>query len=330
MGSPCPLLFAPSQAPALRERSAKPPFPAVAGSGFAATVGKAAVRRGSLSTGFQPRDVVGLARVGLGDEPRVEQLARHLGAREPQPHDEDVGVVPFARAGGGGGVRAQRGPNAWHLVGRDRRARARPAEQDSRLSLVLRHQLAHTLADLGPLDRFAAGRPDEHDVVATVLELVADRVGHGRLLVRTQRDPHGPQAKPPPRSPGHGRARQAALDRREFLQRTAQLGAAVLGRSGLAAGADALRSPAGALQSDDFSSMLDDPAKESPIDTVVVVMMENHSFDHTSVLRFLEWRFLGAPARGPGRPGQSWFLTARTSTPGTSAPASPPSASTGT
>jgi phospholipase C len=34
-------------------------------------------------------------------------------------------------------------------------------------------------------------------------------------------------------------------------------------------------------------------------------------YDHTSVLRFLEWRFLGAPARGPGKPGQTWFLTTR-------------------
>jgi phospholipase C len=34
-------------------------------------------------------------------------------------------------------------------------------------------------------------------------------------------------------------------------------------------------------------------------------------YDHTSVLRFLEWRFLGAPARGPGKPGQTWFLTER-------------------
>jgi phospholipase C len=34
-------------------------------------------------------------------------------------------------------------------------------------------------------------------------------------------------------------------------------------------------------------------------------------YDHTSVLRFLEWRFLGAPARGPGKAGQTWFLTAR-------------------
>jgi phospholipase C len=34
-------------------------------------------------------------------------------------------------------------------------------------------------------------------------------------------------------------------------------------------------------------------------------------YDHTSVLRLLEWRFLGAPARGAGKAGQTWFLTER-------------------
>jgi hypothetical protein len=34
-------------------------------------------------------------------------------------------------------------------------------------------------------------------------------------------------------------------------------------------------------------------------------------YDHTSVLRFLEWRFLGAPAQGPGKRGDEWFLTER-------------------
>lgn len=33
-------------------------------------------------------------------------------------------------------------------------------------------------------------------------------------------------------------------------------------------------------------------------------------YDHTSVLRFLQWRFLGAPARG-GRARTPWFLTSR-------------------
>ncbi len=34
-------------------------------------------------------------------------------------------------------------------------------------------------------------------------------------------------------------------------------------------------------------------------------------YDHTSILRFLEWRFLGAPARGPGTDTDTWFLTPR-------------------
>jgi phospholipase C len=68
------------------------------------------------------------------------------------------------------------------------------------------------------------------------------------------------------------------LDRRDFLRRTAQLGSAVvLGGPVLAAGT---RDAAGRLPADEFASMLDHPAKESPIDTVVVVMMENRSFDH--------------------------------------------------
>jgi hypothetical protein len=32
-------------------------------------------------------------------------------------------------------------------------------------------------------------------------------------------------------------------------------------------------------------------------------------YDHTSILRFLEWRFLGAPPEGTG--GDGWWLTTR-------------------
>ncbi len=39
--------------------------------------------------------------------------------------------------------------------------------------------------------------------------------------------------------------------------------------------------------------------------------VDHHLYDHTSILRFLEWRFLGAPARGPGKAGDTWFLTSR-------------------
>lgn len=38
--------------------------------------------------------------------------------------------------------------------------------------------------------------------------------------------------------------------------------------------------------------------------------VDHRLYDHTSILRFLEWRFLGAPAEGPGRGGR-WALTRR-------------------
>ncbi len=38
--------------------------------------------------------------------------------------------------------------------------------------------------------------------------------------------------------------------------------------------------------------------------------VDHHLYDHTSILRFLEWRFLGAPARGPGG-DHRWWLTTR-------------------
>jgi phospholipase C len=39
--------------------------------------------------------------------------------------------------------------------------------------------------------------------------------------------------------------------------------------------------------------------------------VDHTQYDHTSILRFLEWRFLGAPPRGPGRDTDRWFLTPR-------------------
>jgi phospholipase C len=39
--------------------------------------------------------------------------------------------------------------------------------------------------------------------------------------------------------------------------------------------------------------------------------VDNTLYDHTSILRFLEWRFLGAPPQGPGRDGENFWLTKR-------------------
>jgi phospholipase C len=37
--------------------------------------------------------------------------------------------------------------------------------------------------------------------------------------------------------------------------------------------------------------------------------VDHATYDHTAVLRFLEWRFLGAPSRGPGGSYPWWFTT---------------------
>jgi phospholipase C len=39
--------------------------------------------------------------------------------------------------------------------------------------------------------------------------------------------------------------------------------------------------------------------------------VDHNLYDHTSILRLLEWRFLGAPPQGPGKQSDRWFLTKR-------------------
>jgi phospholipase C len=39
--------------------------------------------------------------------------------------------------------------------------------------------------------------------------------------------------------------------------------------------------------------------------------VDNQTYDHTSILRFIEWRFLGAPPEGPAAPNGRWYLTER-------------------
>src|SRR5690606_9019468 len=39
--------------------------------------------------------------------------------------------------------------------------------------------------------------------------------------------------------------------------------------------------------------------------------VDHRLYDHASILRFHEWRFLGAPPEGRGGPGATWYLTKR-------------------
>jgi phospholipase C len=66
------------------------------------------------------------------------------------------------------------------------------------------------------------------------------------------------------------------LERREFLRRAGLLaGAAVIGGTGAARPSRSGRAPVAAR-----TSVLDAGAADAPFDTVVVVVMENRSFDH--------------------------------------------------
>ncbi len=68
---------------------------------------------------------------------------------------------------------------------------------------------------------------------------------------------------------------------------------------------------ANALDADDFSQA------GFRVPTIVASpfarpgFVDRRAYDHASILRFLEWRFLGAPPEGPGAAGDSWFLTRR-------------------
>ncbi len=87
------------------------------------------------------------------------------------------------------------------------------------------------------------------------------------------------------------------IDRREFVRRAGQL-------AGVAAltGPTFLRSTTSAFAAGD--SLLSLPPSESPIDTVVVLMMENRSFDH-----FLGW--LGADDLYLGEGRRRWGARSR-------------------
>src|SRR5437867_293027 len=140
------------------------------------------------------RDVRRLCRVGVRREPGIEHLARKVGAREPQPHHEHVRVVVLARARRGDVVGTERGAHASHLVRRDRRARAGPAEEHAGVACAAGDELAYLAPDLGPLLVLAPGRTDATDVVTARLELSGDDVSELRALVGPERNLHAPDA----------------------------------------------------------------------------------------------------------------------------------------
>ena len=73
----------------------------------------------------------------------------------------------------GGGVGAQRGAHAVHLVRGDRRTGARPAEQHAVVGRAVGHELADLPPDLAHCLVFVRRRADRDDLVTARLEVLA-------------------------------------------------------------------------------------------------------------------------------------------------------------
>ena len=112
--------------------------------------------------------------------------------RRAQRDGQDVGVVPAAGAVGRGGVGAQRGADAGHLVGGDRRPRPRPAAHDALLGPARGHVAGGRLRGPGPVVALVLGqRPVQHRLVTAAADLLHDGAGDPGVLVGGDGDPHG-------------------------------------------------------------------------------------------------------------------------------------------
>jgi phospholipase C len=92
------------------------------------------------------------------------------------------------------------------------------------------------------------------------------------------------------------------VDRREFLKRAGLVAGAVAAGGGLAACADgSSKDRSGKTPRIPKGSVLDRPAAHAPFDTVVIVMMENRSFDHLLGWTGSDAAYLDAGRRRYGR-----------------------------
>ena len=116
---------------------------------------------------------------------------------DAQAEREHVRVVPAPRARGGRGVGAERRPDARHLVGRDRRARAGPAADDRLLGAALGDVACGRLARPGPVVALALREGTvEERLVAALAQGVDERVGDAGPFVCRDRDSHRRDGSP--------------------------------------------------------------------------------------------------------------------------------------
>src|SRR5829696_804061 len=152
-------------------------------------------RLGSAALGdlVDVADVRHVARLAarLSLKPAVQDLLEQRLARRAQRQREHVRVIPLPRAASGLGVGTEGGPDARHLVGRDRGAGAGPAADDALVGAPLRHVAGGGLAGPRPVVALLAAQRAVHDrIVAAATQLVEHGLGHAGALVGCDRDPH--------------------------------------------------------------------------------------------------------------------------------------------
>ena len=128
-----------------------------------------------------------------GLEPRVEDLLEHRRRGRAQRQREHVGVVPLARAGGGGGVAAQRGADAADLVRGDRRAGAGPAAHDALLGAAVGDVARGGLGRPRPVVAVLGERAVQQRLVPAPPQLLDHGVGDPGALVGGDGDLHTTQ-----------------------------------------------------------------------------------------------------------------------------------------
>ncbi len=171
---------------------------------------------------------VGRIRARPAAEPGVEDLFE-LGLRgRAEAEREHVGVVPAPRPLGGLSIAAQRGPDARHLVGRDRGFGPCPARDDRLFGPAVGHVASSRLARPGPVGTFPIGvGAVQHGFMPAPAKLIGQRLRDAGQLVgrdaqsasnggqtarhgRVQR-PARARRRPPPRSQRRWRMRAEPL-----------------------------------------------------------------------------------------------------------------------
>ena len=107
-------------------------------------------------------------------EPHINDVQRQAFTDDTLAHGEDVGVVVIAAGTGRKGVVAERGTDAWHLVGGNADADASAADEDAAVTFTADNSAGGWLCDQRIVTVFVAVRDKINDGVAEGLEVFFD------------------------------------------------------------------------------------------------------------------------------------------------------------